>query len=888
MRPVTPPTPSFSGIKLHPMKTKILAPLAAILLCAFAHADTVTWTGNAGTSDYATAGNWDLSRVPVETDDVIIDGVAVTQSGNQRIPSSLTLRNGASLELTGEIQFGNGNNGVEHPVIYGGTVSGTLVAAQYAGSTLTISDATIIDTYGGGNRYGFWQNTGSYLNFVDGASRAAKFTYQTTVAADPYYFFSTPAGTPYIRYGGQILSQAAFNENFQYVHNQDGTTTLSMKPLAGWKLSPLSVGEVANGTVSVSVTATKNSGNDTATVYFAQGSHDYGESFAAWPTKTEGVELAASGTVTDTLALADGNNCIRAFLLSGGEHSVSAPVFRRILAYGDYGTLTDVYEYIGTDDNLGDPANWAKDKVAPAAAAPTAGTDIRWFGRNTDYSGVLSITDKDRFDGATLHLTGDCNVSSDVVFSNSAVSIATIVITDPVVFSLYGSDLATTRTDQWLGVYPPGVYPGAQDKRFVNFLPGKASSFTFAGANQGISDAATAKTALVATGHLVLDGVAITDEQWDAYFDVAVSGTTVTISYNPAVADNRIAFVEASDISSASATLSATIIAIEDGASVVVACDTDEITEENVVEKGLAVVPVDGTATAAVSNLTPYYLHHFAFAIVKDGAVLAFRPGSFFASEFKYVYRYGWLGATPPNLNTTDSVLILSPYDDLDHNLAVMNTVVSNATLSCGTLAGNGTMKVVSSAIVNIKKGDTSAVCGTWGGTSGSPYMDFSSSSENGTIRPACTYTFNATEEWLDNAYALLFGEERIHLNGAKVSEAAYMSRFTLVTNTVAETGDTPYNVTLTYWEPFPERTTRDWTIQAGARVKIDRNFSLDDVTVESSDVSIDLNGFELRAEAMTVDGVKLKGKYTAATLGILKGEGLLEVGIRPTVIVVR
>ena len=57
MRPVTPPTPSFSGIKLHPMKTKILAPLAAILLCAFAHADTVTWTGNAGTSDYATAVN---------------------------------------------------------------------------------------------------------------------------------------------------------------------------------------------------------------------------------------------------------------------------------------------------------------------------------------------------------------------------------------------------------------------------------------------------------------------------------------------------------------------------------------------------------------------------------------------------------------------------------------------------------------------------------------------------------------------------------------------------------------------------------------------------------------------------------------------------------------
>ena len=54
-----------------------------------------------------------------------------------------------------------------------------------------------------------------------------------------------------------------------------------MKTLAGWRLGYLTVGEVNDGSVSVSVTATKNSGNDTATVYFAQGSHDYGESFAA-------------------------------------------------------------------------------------------------------------------------------------------------------------------------------------------------------------------------------------------------------------------------------------------------------------------------------------------------------------------------------------------------------------------------------------------------------------------------------------------------------------------------------------------------------------------------------------------------------------------------------
>ena len=253
------------------MKEKALASLAAILLCAQAPADTYTWTGAADPADnlWSTAANWNVNDAPAEyapgePDDVVIDGAAVTYTGSGRIPSSLSLQNGASLTFTGEIQYGN--NGVEHPIIYGGTVSGTLVAAQYKESTLTISDATIIDTGTGYN--GFYQNTGSYLNFVDGAARAAKFTYQTSITADPYWFFSNSA-TPFIRYDDQILSQAAFNENFQYVHNQDGTTTLSMKTLAGWRLGHLTVGDVSDGSVSVSVTATKNSGDASATAYFA-------------------------------------------------------------------------------------------------------------------------------------------------------------------------------------------------------------------------------------------------------------------------------------------------------------------------------------------------------------------------------------------------------------------------------------------------------------------------------------------------------------------------------------------------------------------------------------------------------------------------------------------
>ena len=456
------------------MKKPLLTIATFVAAITLLNADTITWTGDAGTADYATAGNWDLNRAPAETDDVVIDGAAVTVNGSYRIPLSLTLQNGASWAIGGEIQFGNNN--VEHPVIYGGTVSGTLVAAQYAGSTLTISDAAIVDTGAGLN--GFWQNTGSYLNFVDGNSRAARFTYQTSIAANPFYFFSNPAGTPYIRYNDQVIDEATFNTQFGYTDNQDGTTTLFLKSLDGWSLGALTAGDVIDGQVSVSVTATKYSGNS-ATVYFVQGAQDYGETFSSWPAPTSTNVVAASANVNANLTLEEGFNYIRAFLLYGGEYTATAVVAKRVLApYGDYGELTDVYEYIGADNNLGTAENWAKDKVAPASEAPTAGTDIRWFGRNANYSGTLSITGKDYFDGATLTLSGDCSVSSDVAFSNSTVSIYTIVVGEPEVFSLYGTSLTTRRADQWLGVYPPTTYQNASDKTFVNFLSGAASSFT--------------------------------------------------------------------------------------------------------------------------------------------------------------------------------------------------------------------------------------------------------------------------------------------------------------------------------------------------------------------------------------------------------------------------
>ncbi|MBQ2624890.1 MAG: hypothetical protein IJG18_07310 [Kiritimatiellae bacterium] len=871
------------------MKKPLLTIATIAAAITLLNAGTYTWTGDGQDNLWSTVSNWSESGTPAqyapgESDDVIIDGAAVTYNGSGRIPSSLTLQNGASLGFSGEIQFGN--TGVEHPVIYGGTVSGTLVAAQYAGATLTISDASIIDT--GDNFNGFWQNTGSYLNFVDGDSRAATFTYRTSIAANPWFFFSNSATTPYIRYNDAVIDEATFNKHFTYGDNGDGTTTLSMKSVYGWELGDFNVGEVQDGQVAVSVTATKYSGSD-ATVYFVRGTRDYGATFASWPTETDGEVVSSTGVVDDTLTLEVGYNFIRAFLFYNGEYTATAAVTRRIMApYGDYGELTDVYEYIGEDNNLGSAASWAKDKVAPADAAPTAGTDIRWFGKNANYSGVLSITEKDYFDGATLAISGDCNVSSDVVFSNSVVSIYTIVLSNPVVFSLCGSDLTTTRNDQWLGVYPPSTYPSATDKTFINFLPGKVSSFTFTDNNINISDADSAKTVLVEPGYLKLGGAAIADADWESFFSVDVSGKTVSITYNPSIDENKISSVASSEVTATSATLTATIFSIADGASVIVACDTAAITEENVIAKGEAVAVNEGVATKSVTTLVSGNVYNYAFAIVQDNVVKAFKSGLFFASDFDYVYMNGaWQGSTPSTLNTSDSVLIMSPYDNGAADVAVANTVVSNASLRTGTLVGSGTMQVYSSSIVNAKLGDTGAECGTW---NGSTYMNFASLSGNGVIYPACSYTFNATESWSNNVYGLLFDAERIHLGGIKVDQATYESNFKLVENGTTGNEATPYNLTVTYWEPVWTGVPKaDWTVLPGARVKLTKDTRIGELTVaDATDVKIDLNGHDLKVASLFVNGEKKKGEFTAANLSILTGEGGLVVGGPGFSIVVR
>ena len=114
------------------MKAKALAPLAAILLCAQAHAGTYTWTGAAGDGLWFSIANWDYDGAPATSspgntlngDNVVIDGAGVvvtyvpggdliTQAG-----TTITVSNGAKLQQNGGAwPFFHGN-----VVIDGGTI----------------------------------------------------------------------------------------------------------------------------------------------------------------------------------------------------------------------------------------------------------------------------------------------------------------------------------------------------------------------------------------------------------------------------------------------------------------------------------------------------------------------------------------------------------------------------------------------------------------------------------------------------------------------------------------------------------------------------------------------------------------------------------------------
>ena len=61
--------------------------------------------------------------------------------------------------------------------------------------------------------------------------------------------------------------------------------------------------------------------------------------------------------------------------------------------------------------------------------------------------------------------------------------------------------------------------------------------------------------------------------------------------------------------------------------------------------------------------------------------------------------------------------------------------------------------------------------------------------------------------------------------------------------------------------------------------MKLNRNTKIAALDVETADVKIDLNGYNLKVSALFVNGEKKKGEFNKDNLSILTGAGSLTIG---------
>ena len=857
---------------------------------AAASAATVTWTGGAGDAWWGTASNWSGNAIPTSSDTVSIgDGVAINANASTMLPEELVFGEGASLTLeNNELQFSGAST------VRGGTVVANLLAAQSGNSSVTIIDCQLTNK-STGHAKGFWRNDGTaHVNFEFGDSGSASYTFQSSLIDNDSVYGTFAAGaTPLVKFGGaNIASQSEFDEIFSVATDAGaGTTTLSLKTPEGWKAAVPAFGEIENGQVSVSCAVSHFTGG-AATISVGCASSDLGADIANWAGQLEQVAtgVADSTTAMATVALAAGINYVRDFVAYDGVTVASGAAVIRNLVYGDYGELTGVYEYIGADNNLATPTNWALDKVPLGEndAAPVAGTDIRWFGRNAalSLSGDFHLHATDYFVGATITQANagnhDSNLNGDVTFEDSSVTLSTVVVqADPHTISLKNAHFATTRAPDGVAGFWTTVPANG-----INIVSGFPSSFSF-GADAGdVHDAASVKSQLVDNSKITLDGAAIDTTTWTEYFSVDIDGNTVSVSYSPTVADNRIDTVSASTTST-SATITSVIGAQESGSLVKFAYGTVAPSDADVLA-GTTMTVDNGTATASISGLSDLTIYHYLVAIVDSGSVkvLASKTGSFVASDYAAVYMNGaWLGEVP-SINTDSSVLFLDDFNAINGDVNVANKTVRGATLRTGTLTGTGPITVWSAQVSNTRDNDlVGAPYGTWNVTA--PLFDFRSMSGNGTISPACSYSFYTTHSDED-VYAEFFtSPAKMHVNGSAASQTA----FSIETNATYNEGEeNEYrNVSILYWEPFPATTQNDsWTMEDGARVKLSANVKIASLTVSAGvDAKIDLGGHVLRVSALVVNGTSLKGSFNSETLpSLLVGEGSLEVQQEATLVI--
>ncbi len=351
--------------------------------------------------------------------------------------------------------------------------------------------------------------------------------------------------------------------------------------------------------------------------------------------------------------------------------------------------------------------------------------------------------------------------------------------------------------------------------------------------------------------------------------------------------DWKVGTLTVSDRTASGATVSATLAQTGECAySVYMAYGTDAITEENILSVGTEVTKSEDAYTKPLTGLTEDTVYNYAFAIVTNGAVAAFKADSFVASDYAYIYKDGaWVGGNEPeNLPASvDSVLFASDYTTTGE-LRLDGKKVKNAVLTSSTML-YGTLQVVNSAVVNRRNNMMNQAPYGFYGDNATP-LNFVSESGNGTIYRASSYTCRCTAAQYADFYSNLIESGKLLFGSESIGSELYGSRFTLTTSgteqgTYDEVETTMNIATLTLWDLLDSTATGAWTVKDGARVKLTGNVKLDALTVEGTGAVIDLNGHTLKvpAKSLTVNGTVIaKGTHTGESLPPCFTNGTVEV----------
>ena len=599
-------------------KTTLL--LLSFVLAACAHADTITWTGNAGTSDWSTPGNWNPSSVPAAADDVIIAGTSVTKNGDL-IVSSLTLTGGATVTASGELKS---TADAPYPVYTGGRVSCSLVALL--SGPITLSDAEIANAstahrngiYGGGNPV-------TYLNFTDGASRAAKYTYATSWNPDSNNTYANffQGDNAYIRYNGIAIDRETFDDNFVNTDNGDGTSTISMRSAVSWVLSAPTAANVTASSATLSTTLRKI-GEGTGTVVFSHGTSAAavdlanGESLGAASVEGASFSKSLTGLTADTLYY-------YAFGVVTGNVVVAQTEIKTFFA-SDYSAI-----FLGeAGDGLAATAgNWSSGSVPTDSDTILIKADCTWLPGNLNLVN-WNVT----VDGATLTVNGEVNQTAARAIRNGALS-ASVFVGSGNAIEVRGSDITATTTDRWNAV-PRGFYAAAP---FFNFHSGAACSYTYTYDPAGAPpDAAAEFAALFTQGRILVDGTVLTDA---SRVEITTNTTdhTMTATLLASAVTASFEDVASATVNGLAATLSATV---EVGGTLplYVLVGTDPA---NLAATLVAAEAADATTYTFATNGIEGSLTYYQFRLGEgDGAIYdSLAPQSFFSTANGNV----WLGA---------------------------------------------------------------------------------------------------------------------------------------------------------------------------------------------------------------------------------------------------